>query len=334
MSSTQTLIIVPVLNDACSLAMLIRELGKELHGRPVSLLVVDDGSLPPIEIAEELDFCALPGQVITLSRNLGHQKAIAIGLAYAVDQRLVDMIVIMDADGEDNPRDVPRLLAAIERASGMPIAVAKRTKRSEGMTFRIFYQFYRLLFQVLTGYRISFGNFSAMPLSAAQRLVAMNELWVSLPATILRSRLPITEVSTERGQRYRDHPRMNVVSLVILGFGAAAAFLENALTRVILTAIGLVAFGVLASVVASGLKLAGMATPGWVTTVIGVSLILMVGVAILSFIGLALNIVAGTHTIPAPNALFQSFITRTSNFAPPSRRAERESPVADRGGRQ
>jgi hypothetical protein len=50
----------------------------------VSLLVIDDGSLPPIEIAEEVDACALPGQVITLSRNLGHQMAIAIGLAYAV----------------------------------------------------------------------------------------------------------------------------------------------------------------------------------------------------------------------------------------------------------
>ena len=315
MSATKTLIIVPVLNDARSLAILIRELAKELQGwRAVSLLVVDDGSLPPIDIVKEVDAYALPGQVITLSRNLGHQRAIAIGLAYAVGEHLADMIVIMDADGEDSPHDVPRLLAVLESASNMSIAVAKRSKRSEGVIFRMFYRLYRLLFRVLTGYRISFGNFSAMPMSAAQRLVAMSELWVSLPATILRSRLPINELPTERGQRYRDDPRMKLVSLMVLGFGAVAAFVENALARMILAAMSVVTFGVLASIVALALKLAGRATPGWVTTVIGVSLILMVGVATLSFVGLALSILAGVHTVPAPNALYKSFIARVWNF--------------------
>jgi polyisoprenyl-phosphate glycosyltransferase len=141
-------------------------------------------------------------------------------------------------------------------------------------------------------------------------------LWVSLPATILRSRLPIVELPVERGRRYRDDPRMNIVSLVILGFGAVAAFLESALTRMILAASSLVGICLVASVIATVFKLVGLATPGWVTTVIGTSLILMLGVAILSFVGLALTILAGTHTIPTPGTLFQSFIAQVAEFGP------------------
>src|SRR5262249_16355137 len=105
--SKRTLIIVPLLNDEASLITLIGELARELGDRmSVSLLIVDDGSIPPIDVAA---LCVLDGQVITLSRNLGHQKAIAIGLAYAVANSLADVFVVMDADGEDRPGDVRRL---------------------------------------------------------------------------------------------------------------------------------------------------------------------------------------------------------------------------------
>lgn len=330
---SRTLIVVPVLNDGHSLGILVPELAKRLNGRCVSLLIVDDGSLPPIENGSEISVEALPGQIITLSRTFGHQKAIAIGLAYAAANRLADLFVIMDADGEDDPKDVERLLDAIANSSDpLSIVVAKRTKRSEGIAFRVFYQLYRFVFLLLTGHHISFGNFSAMPISAVQRLVAMSELWMSLPGTILRSRLPMIEVPTERGRRYRGQSRMNLVSLVTLGFGAVATFLDSALTRIILAAFALVACGIVASIVASGLKLVGMATPGWVTTVIGDSLILMIGVAILSFVGLSLTIIVGAHTVPAPAVNFQQFIVRISNLASGSKDTEQRFELRDRAG--
>jgi glycosyltransferase involved in cell wall biosynthesis len=318
MTAKSALIIVPVLNDEGSLAVLIQELARQLADRPqVSMLVVDDGSLPPVDIANlELHGGALPGQIITLTRNFGHQKAIAIGLAYAVAHRMADTVLVMDADGEDMPGDVPRLLTAAESYSELSVAVAKRIRRSERMTFRILYQLYRLLFLFLTGHRISFGNFAAMRIGAAQRLVNMSELWVSLPATILRSRLSIVELPIRRGRRYRDDSRMNLVSLVILGFGAIAAFLESAFTRIILAASGLISLCLVASAMATTFKLVGIATPGWVTTVVGTSLILMLGVAILSFVGLALCVLAGPHTIPTPGMLFQTFIARVAKFGP------------------
>jgi polyisoprenyl-phosphate glycosyltransferase len=328
MHSKRTLIIVPVQNDESSLITLIRELAGGLADRALSLLVVDDGSIPPIDV---VDVCVIDGRVITLSRNLGQQKAIAIGLAYAVANNLADVFVVMDADGEDRPGDVSRLLAALESGteSGpeFSVVVARRMKRSERLAFRAFYQLYRLLFFLLTGHRISFGNFSAIPIAAARRLVAMNELWVSFPATLIRSRLPIIELPTERGNRYQDQSRMNFVSLITLGFGAVSTFIESALTRIILVASGLVAVCVFASASAIVLKLVGMATPGWMTTVIGVSLILTIAVAILSFVGLALTILTGSQTVPAPSAVYSSFIARISMFGVPSRSAA--PPVSD-----
>jgi hypothetical protein len=95
---------------------------------------------------------------------------------------------------------------------------------------------------------------------------------------------------------------------------------------------GLVGFCLLASVVAIAFKLVGFATPGWVTTVIGTSLVLMVGLAILSFIGLTLSILAGTHTIPTPATVFKAFILRVTKFGSSIPSQGGENSIPDRPG--
>ena len=180
----------------------------------------------------------------------------------------------MDADGEDKPQDVPRLLAAIGDRRSI-VVVGERTKRSEDLVFRTFYQIYWLMFFLLTGHRIGFGNFLALPAVSARRVANMGELWLSLPATILRSRIPIINVPTERGSRLHGTSQMSLVSLVVHGLRAMAVFVEYALTRIILGALALLLLCAVASAVAIFQKFIGMATPGWVTTVVGVSLVIL-----------------------------------------------------------
>ena len=172
-------IVVPVYNDSLSLIELIQQLAAVLRNQitDVALVIVDDGSAPSI-VDSFHNWSDIPfdGRILTLKRNCGHQRAIAIGLAYAVENDLADIVLVMDADGEDKPEDVPRLIAAIGDR-GSSIAVGQRSKRSEDMVFRIFYQCYRLMFLLLTGHRIGFGNFLALPLSCARRIVNMGELW-------------------------------------------------------------------------------------------------------------------------------------------------------------
>jgi glycosyltransferase involved in cell wall biosynthesis len=133
----------------------------------VSLVIVDDGSLPPISECH-LDRLKdkFPGYILTLKRSVGHQRAIA-DIAYVVENKLADILVVMDADGEDEPADVPRLLAAMSD-HGPTIVVAERTKRREGVVFRTFYLLYRMIFFLLTGRRIKFGNFLVLPSALAR----------------------------------------------------------------------------------------------------------------------------------------------------------------------
>src|SRR3954465_13663799 len=80
-------ILMPVFNDSESLRALLGRLDEvaERHGIDADVLVVDDGSTEP---APRLagPFRALASvRILELRRNLGHQRAIAVGLAYVHD---------------------------------------------------------------------------------------------------------------------------------------------------------------------------------------------------------------------------------------------------------
>ncbi len=313
----KAVIVLPVFNDGPSLLEVIEQLAAVLSDRlgEIALLIVDDGSLPPIVDSFHVMLNGMfTGRILTLKRNVGHQRAIAIGIAYAVENDIADIVVVMDADGEDKPQDVPRLLAAIGDLRSI-IVVGERTKRSEDLVFRTFYQIYRLMFFLLTGHRIGFGNFLALPVVSARRVANMGELWLSLPATILRSRLPIINVPTERGSRFHGKSQMNLVSLVGHGLRAMAVFVEYALTRIILGALALLLLCLVASAVAIIQKFLGIATPGWVTTVVGVSLVILVATVILCFVGLSINIAGGGQSLAPPLATFEGQIDRVSQIA-------------------
>ncbi len=82
-----------------------------------------------------------------LARNLGHQKAIALGIAYINADVRSDFIIVMDADGEDRPEDIAKLLQESNKYTGHVI-FARRTGRSEGVIFRAFYFFYKVFFSL------------------------------------------------------------------------------------------------------------------------------------------------------------------------------------------
>lgn len=315
-TASNLVIVLPVFNDVPCLVQLLKQLADIFRAGEarLSLVIVDDGSLPPISESIAQINGVFAGCLLTVKRNVGHQRAIAIGIAYAVENVIADTMIVMDADGEDRPSDVLRLLAAIENR-GSSIVVAARAKRSENLVFRILYQLYRLIFFSLTGYRINFGNFLVLPPVAARRLANMGELWLSLPATILRSRVPIIYVPTERGDRFHGESQMNFVSLVIHGLRALAVFVESALTRIILGALALLLLCGVASAIAIIQKFLGVATPGWLTTVVGVSVVILLSSIILCFVSLAISIAGGAQAIAPPLETYRALIANITELA-------------------
>ena len=195
---TRTIAIVtPILDDWVSFAVLVEEISNLFTGSDVAfhIYAIDDGSSIPFDVdAVPLPAasCILAIELIRLAANLGHQRAIAVGLSAIAESTVIDAVPVMDGDGQDRPVDIALLLAASFRHP-QHIVFARRAKRSESYPFRLWYGAYKLLFYALTGQPINYGNFCLIPIAAARRLVHMPEL-CNLPASIMRSRLPYTTV--------------------------------------------------------------------------------------------------------------------------------------------
>ena len=266
--------VIPVFNDWESLARLVEEIDRILSdgSTTASLIVVNDGShLSPPETLGAVDReGAVRGiEILNLSYNMGSQRAIALGLQAAAKRGGADAVVVMDADGEDRPEDIPKLIAELAE-SPEAIIVALRAKRSEGVMFTILYAAYKLMFRILTGKVINFGNFSLIPAGALDRLVQTPEVWNHLAAAYVRSPLPIRAVSTRRGKRYAGRSNMNLPSLVLHGIGAMSVFADILFSRLLIASSALAGLSVIAVVAVVAVRfLTDYAIPGWATNALG-----------------------------------------------------------------
>lgn len=235
------LVLIPVFNDWPCLNRLIRELDAVVARleQEVRVVLIDDGSTQPCPDAlRSLELERLRSvQILRLRRNVGHQRAIAIGIAFVEATLPCEAVVLMDGDGEDSPQDVPRLLSALQACGEARIIFAGRSRRSESLLFRVCYQAYKLLCYLLTGFSVRVGNFSVIPAAMLHQLVVVSELWNHYAAAVFQARLPFDIVETQRGVRYTGRPSMNFIALVTHGLSAIAVFADRIGARV-LTALG------------------------------------------------------------------------------------------------
>ena len=241
MSDVPVAVVMPVYNDWIACHELLTRLDRVLAARyrTIPVFVVDDGT-QQADPSRTLNhpFVCLEPTVLQLRRNLGHQRAICIGLAYVHATISPEITIVMDSDGEDAPEDVPRLLDAV-KAAGDAIVFAKRTKRSESYLFRIGYSSFKLLHRLATGHGIAFGNFSAIPRERLASLVSVGDLWNNYAASVLVSRQRYLSIPTTRARRLAGAPHMNVAALTIHGLSAISVFGEVvALRLTLLGAIG------------------------------------------------------------------------------------------------
>ncbi|MFP6580970.1 MAG: glycosyltransferase [Candidatus Hydrogenedentota bacterium] len=221
-------VLVPVYNDAENFDILVRELDEALCncGSSITVVAVDDGSSEPLALDAKgwNAQCISEVRCLRLRGNLGHQRAIAIGLSYVHQHIACEAVLVMDADGEDNPTDAARLVERIRELQHSSIVFAERTKRSEGHAFLFFYKLYKILVRILTGHSVRVGNFSIIPFAQLDRLVIRPELWTHYAATVYLVRTPRDLIPTKRGVRWAGKPTMNFVALVTHGLSAISVF--------------------------------------------------------------------------------------------------------------
>lgn len=114
----EVLIVVPAWNEADTVGDTVREIRAALP--QFDLLVVDDGSTDGTSARAE----AAGATVLRLSFNLGVGGAMRAGFRYAV-RHGYRVAVQVDADGQHDPAEVPRLLAGLN-ASSADLAIGSR----------------------------------------------------------------------------------------------------------------------------------------------------------------------------------------------------------------
>ena len=295
-------IVTPVLDDWDAFQRLVVGLAAaaSTSGVRAEVIAVDDGSSrPPAASSFTLPAGGALASlaIVRLALNLGHQRAIAIGLAEAASRGDGDAVLVMDSDGEDRPEDVPALLAALA-ADPAAVIFAQRARRSESVVFKLGHAAYKLAFRLLAGRTVDFGNFSLLTMPAVERLTHMPELWNNLPAAVMRSRLAYRTVPTTRGTRYSGVSKMNWVALVLHGMSALSVYTDVIFVRLLFAAGVVAALAVLGIVAAIVIRVAtSLAIPGWATTVVGVFSILLVQMVVAVAVT-ALSILAGRSGRP------------------------------------
>ena len=319
-------ILLPVFNDWEALQTLLKRLDDVLFsgGLEADVLVVDDGSSSPGESICGGGLAAIRQiRVLRLRRNLGHQRAIAVGLAYVEANLPCRAVVVMDSDGEDDPRDVPRLLQRCQAEKCQKIVFAERAKRSESWAFRVFYAIYQLLHRLLTGQRVRVGNFSVVPRPRLASLVGVGEIWNHYAAAVFKSRQPCCGIATCRAPRLAGRSRMSFVNLVIHGLSAISVHADVVGVRLLIASLAgiLLAATGLAAIVAIRL-LTTLAIPGWATSAAGILAVMLLQLVLFSivFCFITLSNRQGTTVLPLRDHHY---------FVASVERIDGQSPAAD-----
>ena len=304
-------IVIPLFNDWPAVSMLlerIREMVDEPLRNRLAFLIVDDCS--------SINFEKLPsgvGQslsILRLYRNVGHQKAIALGLAYLADQPEPYPTIVMDSDGEDRPEDITQLLQT-GAANPNRVVFAHRAKRHESLMFRTFYKVYKMVFRLLTGKVITFGNFSLVPAAQLRKLAHVSEIWNNYPGGVIRSRLPYTAVPLERGRRLAGESKMNFVSLILHGLSAVSVLMDTTAVRLALFCVLMVVISVVGISVVIGLRLfTDTVVPGWATYLVFSLLIIILQAFLISLLLVFMMLSYRTQPQFIPARQFREFIER------------------------
>ncbi|MGB0424024.1 MAG: glycosyltransferase, partial [Flavobacteriales bacterium] len=217
-------IVLPCYQEAEVVIEFIQELDQVLgtQSHDFHLLVIDDASFN--HTLDLLKNCSTSSEnvslhVFQLATNQGHQQAIYEGLncALAMD---ADRIVVMDSDGEDDPNAIKDLLSLSE-----DIAFAVRGKRQEGSVFKLGYFFYKMLFKLVVGKPMHFGNFTALSARAAQSVV--NKGYIHYSAFLSKLKLPKGYVTSDRRKRIGGESKMSYNSLMMHGLRSLVEYAEE-----------------------------------------------------------------------------------------------------------
>lgn len=219
-------VVAPFFNEENVLHELFARLASVFDANPSCdwlAVLVDDGSS---DTSAHLAFAQARRdsrfQTISLSRNFGFQAALSAGLDYCRGK--VSAVVTMDADLQDPPEVIPRLVK--EWSHGFDVVRATRTSRTETGWRRAAFDGFHRYFGALTHHRIpaNSGTFGLMSAEALDAFCSLPERNRFLPGMRAWIGFATSEVLYERCARHAGEPRQGFMRLAAYALDGIFSF--------------------------------------------------------------------------------------------------------------
>ena len=192
-------VLMPAYNEAENLAEVVPAVAAMLDsiGRSWEILVVDDGSNDGTRSVMG-DLRSDQVRYVRLRRNSGKSAALSVGLKHAGGER----IVLMDADGQDDPAEVPKLLAVLD-GGGIDLVTGRRAIRNDRFIKRNTSKVYNGVTAKVTGVPGKDFNsgLKAMTSELAESLEMYGELHRYIPVLAVWNGFKVEEVDVEHHER-------------------------------------------------------------------------------------------------------------------------------------
>jgi dolichol-phosphate mannosyltransferase len=264
-------VVAPIYNEEGTVEEFYARVCAALEGVRFELVLVDDGSRDSsAEILDQIADGDPRVLVISLSRNFGHQTALTAGLDHARG----DAVVMLDADLQDPPELIPRMLDRWR--AGCDVVYAVRQEREGESRFKLatarwFYKLFDKLAQVDLEHNS--GDFRLLDRQALDALLSMRERNRFLRGMTVWVGYTQAAVPYNRDPRYAGETKYTLSKMLKFSLDAISSFSHRPLQLATLLGFMISTLAFIAIPVVIGLRLAHSYLPGFGTLTIAVLLL-------------------------------------------------------------
>ena len=224
-------IVLPTYNDWKSLNILLIQIEKYLKNTKniYKILIIDDNSSEKNKYRLNKNKFFKEIKILRLKNNVGSQKAIATGLKFIskYQKKREDKFIIMDSDGEDDPKKIKEIIKFIDKNHKTKIITMNRTIRKESFFFSILYEIHLLLTFFITLKYIRFGNFSFLSRKVINSLTKKKELWLAYSATLNKFFESKESILAPRRKRISGKSKMSYSNLITHSLNIQSVYMKN-----------------------------------------------------------------------------------------------------------
>lgn len=236
-------LVIPVYNEEGNLKKLVERIRPVMTSleRPYEVIFVDDGSRDrSLEILG--GFAQSPDiRVVELSRNYGQHAAILAGFSIVRG----DIVVTLDADLQNPPEEIPRLIAAMEEG-GFDVVGSIRRGRKDSFFRIIPSKIVNMVARKITGVQMTDWGcmLRAYRRAVVERMSACHEHATFIPALATYFGKRVTEIEVAHEERHGGKSNYPLRKLINLQFDLVASFSDLPIKLIMYGGVAMAALGV------------------------------------------------------------------------------------------